>query len=193
VEVHMANGYLLDEFLQDGSNKRTDEFGGSIQNRVKFPMQVLDAVINVFGKDRVGVRLSPYGTFNDMSDSNPIELFTYVIDQLNQRQIAFLDMIEPRATSAGGGDDVNENAPSTTKLFRKKFKGIFISAGGYKTEDAKKAIETGEVDAVAFGRIFIANPDLPKRIKTNAALNPYDRSTFYGGNEKGYTDYPVLS
>ena len=193
VEVHMANGYLLDEFLQDGSNKRTDEFGGSIQNRVKFPMQVLDAVINVFGKDRVGVRLSPYGTFNDMSDSNPIELFTHVIDQLNQRQIAFLDMIEPRATSAGGGDDVNENAPSTTKLFRKKFKGIFISAGGYKTEDAKKAIETGEVDAVAFGRIFIANPDLPKRIKTNAALNPYDRSTFYGGNEKGYTDYPVLS
>jgi len=102
-------------------------------------------------------------------------------------------MIEPRATSAGGGDDVNENAPSTTKLFRKKFKGIFISAGGYKPEDAKKAIETGEVDAVAFGRIFIANPDLPKRIKTNAALNPYDRSTFYGGNEKGYTDYPALS
>ena len=105
VEVHMANGYLLDEFLQDGSNKRTDEFGGSIQNRAKFPLQVLDAVINVFGKDRVGVRLSPYGTFNDMSDSNPVELFTYVIDQLNQRQIAFLDMIEPRATSAGGGDD----------------------------------------------------------------------------------------
>jgi N-ethylmaleimide reductase len=193
VEVHMANGYLLDEFLQDGSNKRTDEFGGSIQNRVKFPMQVLDAVINVFGKDRVGVRLSPYGTFNDMSDSNPIELFTHAIDQLNLRQIAFLDMIEPRATSAGGGDDVNVNAPSATKLFRKKFKGIFISAGGYNPEDAKKAIEAGEVDAVAFGRIFIANPDLPKRIKTNAALNPYDRSTFYGGNEKGYTDYPNLS
>ena len=97
VEVHMANGYLLDEFLQDVSNTRTDEFGGTIENRVKFPMQVLDAVIGVFGKDRVGVRLSPYGTFNDMSDSNPVELFTYVIDQLNQRQIAFLDMIEPRA------------------------------------------------------------------------------------------------
>ena len=193
VEVHMANGYLLDEFLQDGSNKRTDEFGGSIQNRVKFPMQVLDAVIDVFGKDRVGVRLSPYGTFNDMSDSNPIELFTHVIDQLNQRQIAFLDMIEPRATTAGGGDDLNANAPSANKLFRKKFKGIFISAGGYNPGDAKKAIEVGEVDAIAFGRIFIANPDLPKRIKTNATLNAYDRSTFYGGNEKGYTDYPNLS
>ena len=193
VEVHMANGYLLDEFLQDASNIRTDEFGGSIENRVKFPMQVLDAVIGVFGKDRVGVRLSPYGTFNDMSDSNPVELFTYVIDQLNQRQIAFLDMIEPRATSAGGGDAVDTNAPSTTKLFRKKFKGIFISAGGYTPEDAKKAIESNDVDAVAFGRIFIANPDLPKRIKINAPLNPYDRATFYGGNEKGYTDYPALS
>jgi len=116
----MANGYLLDEFLQDGSNKRTDEFGGSIENRAKFPLQVLDGVIGVWGKDRVGVRLSPYGTFNDMSDSNPIELFSYVIDQLNQRQIAFVDMIEPRATSAGGGDAINANAPSTTKLFRKK-------------------------------------------------------------------------
>ena len=189
----MANGYLLDEFLQDGSNKRTDEFGITIENRVKFPMQVLDAVISVFGKDRVGVRLSPYGTFNDMSDSNPVELFNYVIDQLNQRQIAFLDMIEPRATSAGGGDAVDTNAPSTTKLFRKKFKGIFISAGGYTPGDAKKAIESNDVDAVAFGRIFIANPDLPKRIKTNAPLNPYNRATFYGGDEKGYTDYPALS
>jgi N-ethylmaleimide reductase len=139
------------------------------------------------------VRLSPYGTFNDMSDSNPVELFSYVIDQLNQRQIAFLDMIEPRATSAGGGDAVDTNAPSTTKLFRKKFKGIFISAGGYTTEDAKTAVESNDVDAVAFGRFFIANPDLPKRIKTNVPLNPYNRETFYGGDEKGYTDYPALS
>ncbi len=193
VEVHMANGYLLDEFLQDGSNKRTDEFGGSAQNRAKFPLQVLDGVISVWAKDRVGVRLSPYGTFNDMSDSNPVELFNYVIDQLNQRQIAFLDMIEPRATSAGGGDAVNTSAPSTTKLFRNKFKGAFISAGGYTPEDAKKAVENNDVDAVAFGRIFIANPDLPKRIKTNATLNPYKRETFYGGAEKGYTDYPALS
>ena len=131
VEVHMANGYLLDEFLQDVSNTRTDEFGGTIENRVKFPMQVLDAVIGVFGKDRVGVRLSPYGTFNDMSDSNPVELFTYVIDQLNQRQIAFLDMIEPRATSAGGGDAVDTNAPSAAKLFRKKVKGTLTVAEGH--------------------------------------------------------------
>jgi len=119
-------------------------------------------------------------------------LFSYVIDQLNQRQIAFLHMIEPRATSAGGGDAVNTSAPSTTKLFRKKFKGVFISAGGYTPEDAKKAVENNDVDGVAFGRIFIANPDLPKRIKKNAALNPYKRETFYGGNEKGYTDYPSL-
>jgi len=153
----------------------------------------LPGIIQDYVNAAKNAKESPYGTFNDMSDSNPVELFTYVIDQLNQRQIAFLDMIEPRATSAGGGDAVDTNAPSTTKLFRKKFKGIFISAGGYTTEDAKTAVESNDVDAVAFGRFFIANPDLPKRIKTNVPLNPYNRETFYGGNEKGYTDYPALS
>jgi N-ethylmaleimide reductase len=192
VELHMANGYLLDEFLQDGSNKREDNYGGSIENRARFPLEVLDAVIGIFGKGRVGVRISPYGTFNDMQDSDPIKLFSYVIDEFNKRQIAFLDCIEPRATSAGGGDDVNANAPSTSELFRKKFKGVFISAGGYNVEEAKKAVQNNKADAISFGRIFIANPDLPKRIQTNASLNPYNRATFYGGDEKGYTDYPTL-
>ncbi|MDX1975224.1 MAG: alkene reductase [Rickettsiales bacterium] len=192
VEVHGANGYLLDQFLQDGSNKRTDNYGGSIENRTRLLLEVVDAVVAVWGKGRVGVRLSPYGTFNDMDDSDPIALFNYVLDQLSKRGIAYVHMIEPRATSAGGSDAVAQSAPSTSQIFRKSFKGAFISAGGYDAENAKQAVESGEVDAVAFGRHFIANPDLPERIKTLATLNKYNRATFYGGAEKGYTDYPFL-
>ena len=193
VEVHGANGYLLDQFLQDGSNTRTDEYGGTIENRAKFLLQVVDVAVGVWGKGRVGVRLSPYGTFNDMSDSNPEALFGYVLEQLNQRSIAYVHMIEPRATSAGGNDAVASDAPCTSELFRTKFSGAFISAGGYTPESAKDAVASGTVDAVAFGRIYIANPDLPERIKAGAALNPYNRASFYGGAEKGYTDYPFLA
>jgi N-ethylmaleimide reductase len=197
VEVHGANGYLLDQFLQDGSNKRTDTYGGSIENRARLLLEVVDSAIAVFGKGRVGVRLSPYGTFNDMHDSNPIALFGYVLEQLNTRQIAYVHMIEPRATSAGGNDAVAENAPSTSELFKNKFKhehnSVFISAGGYNAENAKQAVADGSADAVAFGRLYIANPDLVERLQQNASLNKYDRVTFYGGAEKGYTDYPFLS
>lgn len=192
VEVHGANGYLLDQFLQDGSNKRTDRYGGSIENRARLLLEVVDAAVAVWGKGHVGVRLSPYGTFNDMSDSDPVKLFTYVISQLDQRGIAYIHVIEPRATGAGGGDSVFENAPSTSALFRKFFKGVFISAGGYTCETAKEAVAGGLADAVAFGRIFIANPDLPERFKQNAPLNKYNRGTFYGGSHTGYTDYPAL-
>jgi len=192
VEVHGANGYLLDQFLQDGPNKRTDKYGGSIQNRASLLLEAVDVAISVWGSGRVGVRLSPYGTFNDMSDSDPAALFGYVLEQLNQRQIAYVHMIEPRATSAGGSDAVASDLPCTSELFRKKFDGVFISAGGYTPESAGHAVESGLADAVAFGRLYIANPDLPARIKTGAALNPYHRATFYGGAEKGYTDYPSL-
>jgi N-ethylmaleimide reductase len=196
VEVHGANGYLLDQFLQDGSNKRTDNYGGSIENRARLLLEVVDAAIAVFGKGKVGVRLSPYGTFDDMYDSNPIALFGYVLEQLNARQIAYVHVIEPRSSSAGGNDNVVDNAPSTSELFKHKFNhnfnGAFISAGGYKAEDAKNAVETGQVDAVAFGRLFISNPDLPERLKQNAPLNRYNRETFYGGAEQGYTDYEFL-
>ena len=193
VEVHSANGYLLDQFLEDGSNKRTDQYGGSIENRTRLLLEVVDAVISVWGKGRVGVRLSPYGTFSDMGDSDPVKLFTYVLGQLNQRGIAYAHVIEPRSTGAGGSDEVSSDLPNTSQLFRNAFKGIFISAGGYTADDAKQAVESGKVDAVAFGRIYIANPDLVERLKTNAPLNPYNRATFYGGGEKGYTDYPFLS
>ena len=193
VEVHGANGYLLDQFLEDGSNKRTDTYGGSIENRARFLLEVVDAVTSVWGKARVGVRLSPYGTFNDMSDSDPVALFTYVLEQLSARGIAYVHVIEPRATSAGGNDAIAQDAPSTSQIFRNAFKGVFISAGGYDAGTAKHAVESGQADAVAFGRHFIANPDLPERIKTGAPLNKYNRATFYGGTEKGYTDYPFLS
>lgn len=191
VEVHGANGYLLDQFLQDGSNQRTDSYGGSMENRARLLLEVVDIAAAVWGKGRVGVRLSPYGTFNDMSDSDPVALFGYVIEQLNKRGIAYVHMIEPRATGAGGSDAVNEDAPCTSDLFRKNFTGAFISAGGYTPETAKVAVESGQVDAVAFGRYYISNPDLAQRIQKGVALAPYKRATFYGGGEKGYTDYPV--
>lgn len=193
VEVHGANGYLLDQFLQDGSNQRTDKYGGSIENRARLLLEVVDAAISVFGSGRVGVRLSPYGTFNDMKDSDPVSLFTYVFEQLSKRNIAYVHVIEPRATGAGGSDQVNAEAPSTSDLFKKHFNGVFISAGGYNAELAKEAVASGKADAVAFGRLYIANPDLAERLKADAELNKYNRATFYGGAEKGYTDYPFMN
>jgi N-ethylmaleimide reductase len=187
VEVHGANGYLLDQFLEDKSNHRTDRYGGSIENRARLLLEVVDAAIGVWGKGRVGVRLSPYGKFLDMGDSNPVALFGYVLEQLSERGIAYAHIIEPR-----GGENGYKEAPRTCELFRKYFKGVLISAGGYNAESAEKTIAEGLADAVAFGRWFISNPDLPERFATNSALNPYDRSTFYGGAERGYTDYPAL-
>lgn len=193
VEIHGANGYLLDQFLQDGSNKRDDIYGGSIENRARFLLDVVDVAIEVWGKNCVGVRLSPYGTFNDMSDSDPVALFTHVLQALDKRQIAYVHMVEPRATGAGGTDATNSSAPSTSDLFRSSFSGVFISAGGYTPELAKLAVSNGQADAIAFGRLYISNPDLAERIEKGADLTPYNRATFYGGTEKGYTDYPFLS
>lgn len=193
VEVHGANGYLVDQFLQDGSNQRTDQYGGSIENRARLLLEIVDEAIAVWGAGRVGVRLSPYGTFNDMKDSDPVALFTYVLEQLSSRGIAYVHLIEPRSSSAGSQDGNVQGAPDTAKIFRKAFKGVLISAGGYNRDEAVSAVTEGRVDAVAFGRLFISNPDLPARLQHDADLNAYDRSTFYGGAEKGYTDYPTLS
>jgi len=192
VEVHGANGYLLDQFLQDGSNQRDDQYGGSIENRARLLLEVVDSATSVWGAGRVGVRLSPYGTFNDMRDSDPIKLFTYVLEQLDSRKIAYVHLIEPRSSSAGSQDGNIQDVPDTAHLFRKAYSGVLISAGGYARNDAMKVVEEGYADAVAFGRLFISNPDLPKRLEKNSALTKYDRGTFYGGAEKGYTDYPFL-
>ncbi len=193
VEIHGANGYLLDQFLQDGTNQRDDIYGGPIENRARFLLEVVDIAVAIWGKGRVGVRLSPYGTFNDMSDSDPVALFGHVLNQLDRRGIAYVHVIEPRATGAGGGDVVNHGAPSTSGLFKQSFSGTFISAGGYSPETGKSTIANGQADAIAFGRLYISNPDLVERIARSASLTPYNRATFYGGTEKGYTDYPFLS
>jgi N-ethylmaleimide reductase len=192
VEVHGANGYLLDQFLEDNSNRRTDAYGGSIENRARLLLEVVDAAIEVWGKHRVGVRLSPFGTFLDMGDSNPVALFTYVLEQLSDRGIGYVHVVEPRVGNAGADAPIDGAAVSTAETFRKAFKGVFISAGGYNAETAEEAIANHKADAVAFGRLFIANPDLPRRLEVKSPLNAYDRSTFYGGTAKGYTDYPAL-
>ncbi len=193
VEVHGANGYLIDQFLQTSSNQRTDNYGGSIENRCRFLLEVVDAVSQVWGYNRTGVRLSPYGTFNDMKDEDPISLFTYALKELDKKKIAFIDLIEPRSSNAGGAEGSVENAPDVAKTFRGNFSGSLISAGGYSPSSAKEALDLGNADAIAFGRWFISNPDLVERIKIGAELNKYNRATFYGGLEKGYTDYPTLN
>ncbi len=192
VELHSANGYLLDQFLQDGSNKRSDAYGGSIENRTRLTLEVLDAIAAAWSSDRVGIRLSPYGTFGDMHDSDPVALFGHLIGEIGKRHIAYLHLIEPRSTSAGGSDAVMENAPDVIATFRKGYTGHVIAAGGFTAESAKAEVETGRSDAVAFGRHFISNPDLVERVRQGAAFARYNRATFYGGGAVGYTDYPAL-
>jgi N-ethylmaleimide reductase len=179
VEVHGANGYLIDQFLRDGTNKRTDDYGGPIANRVRFLTEIVDAVAAAVGRDRVGVRLSPWGTFNGMADSDTGALFD-------------LHLVEPRADQSSDTNAFHADAPDASSRYKPKFGGVLIAAGGFTGETAARAIETGTVDAVAFGRLFIGNPDLPERLREGAPLNRYDRSTFYGGDEHGYTDYPAL-
>ena len=192
VEIHAANGYLLDQFLHDKTNQRSDEYGGSIENRIRILTEVIESVASIFPTDRIGIRLSPYGSFNDISDSDPVSLFTAVINRLNNHNLAYVHMIEPRSTSAGGNDQVNEGAPVTSEIFRAAYHGKFISAGGYDQAMGEAALEAGLADAIAYGRLYISNPDLAERFKANAPLNPYNRATFYGGAEVGYTDYSAL-
>ncbi len=190
VEIHSANGYLLDQFLHDGSNQRTDKYGGSIQNRARLLLEVVDAVVGIWGAGRVGVRLSPSGTYKNMHDSNPLALYTYVASRLNEMNIAYIHIVEPRVN---GSQDIDGDPQGvSSKELRPYFANAIISAGGYTRQLALDAIEDGTVNLIAFGRLFISNPDLPRRLALNAPLNAYDRSTFYGGNEHGYTDYPTL-
>ncbi|MDB5593588.1 MAG: alkene reductase [Hyphomicrobiales bacterium] len=192
VEVHGANGYLIDQFSQDGTNKRDDVYGGAIENRTRFLFEVVDAVTDVLGADRVGVRLSPWGSFNGMHDSDPGALFDYVSEQLGQRRLAYLHVIEPRANQNSDTNALDPHAPDAASRFRARFGGPLISAGGYTAETGAAAVESGKADAIAYGRLFIANPDLVERFQRTAELNRYQRATFYGGDAKGYTDYPAL-
>lgn len=188
VELHGANGYLPDQFLQDGSNKRTDSYGGSIPNRVRFLLEVVEAMVSVWGGNRVAVRIGPSGTWNEMHDSSPEALFAYVAEQLNRFGLAYLHVIEPRIQ--GNVLIAQGQAPVAAQQLRKIFKGKMIAAGGFEPDTAEAILEKGDADLVAFGRHFLANPDLPKRIKLGLPLNDYDRKTFYTFDFHGYTDYP---
>lgn len=192
VEIHSANGYLLNQFLQDGTNKRADAYGGSIENRARLLLEVVDAVAAAWSADRVGVRLSPWGRFNDMHDSDPAALYGHVGRELGRRGLAYVHVVEPRADQESDVNALDPTAPDAGALLKAAFPGKVISAGGYVGETARQAILEGRADAVAFGRLFIANPDLAERLKTGAGLNRYDRSSFYGGGAKGYTDYPAV-
>ncbi|HEX9468428.1 MAG TPA: alkene reductase [Bradyrhizobium sp.] len=189
VEIHGANGYLIEQFLQSRTNLRTDQYGGSIENRARFLLEIAQAVIEVWGASRVGVRLSPYGIANDSGEADPMPLYTHVIQSLNPLGLAYLHFIEPRSSGAGRAEVNHQNVPSAMVLFRPVWKGVLISAGGFTGETAEAAIASGHADAIAFGRIFISNPDLPRRLREGYPLTPYNRATFYGGEEKGYTDY----
>lgn len=191
VEIHSANGYLLDQFLQDGSNKRTDRYGGSPENRARLLLEVTRAVADTWAANRVAVRISPSTSFNGMSDSNPAATFGHVAQELNNMGLAYLHIIEPRV--AGNVEVAKDLLPVAAAQLREFFKGRIISAGGFDAASAESIIARGDADLVAFGRLFIANPDLPRRIRLKAALNPYDRATFYGGDRQGYTDYPALT
>jgi N-ethylmaleimide reductase len=184
VEVHGANGYLIDQFLRDTPNQRTDAYGGSLDNRARFLFEVLTAVCAAIGSDRVGLRLSPLNSFNSMKDSDPVGLTTYLADKLNAFNLAYLHLMR--------ADFFGVQKADVMTPARAHYKGVLIGNMGYTPAEAEQAITEGKVDAVAFGTAFLANPDLPERIQAGAPLNTPDSSTFYTPGDKGYTDYPVL-
>ena len=192
VEVQGANGHLIEEFLEDGTNKRTDSYGGSKENRTRFLLDIVGEISGAIGADRLGVRLSPFGQYGGIHDSKPRELFTHVIKELSMRDIAYLHLIEARGSEIGLSDELHLDAVNNAVMFRSMFSGPLLSAAAYTPDSAAITVEEKHADAIAFGRLFIANPDLVERIRGNFPLNAFDRSTFYGGAEHGYTDYRAI-
>ncbi len=188
VEIHGANGYLLDQFMKDGSNHRNDAYGGSIQNRARLPLEVAEAVAGVWGPQRVGYRVAPYAFMYSVSDSSPVETFSYLAQELNALKLVYLHVVEPIAGPMAPPVEKTRITP----ILRKKFKGTLMVNGGYDADSGNDVIASGEADLVSFGVPFLANPDLPERFKKNAPLNAPDFDTFYTGEEKGYIDYPML-
>jgi N-ethylmaleimide reductase len=187
VEIHGANGYLLDQFVKDGSNKRTDAYGGGIENRAKLMLEVSKAVVAEAGPESTGIRISPVTPSNDISDSNPQPLFDYIVGHLSALKLVYLHVVEG---ATGGPRDI---APFDYQSLRNRFKsGAYIANNGYDFALANKVLSANEADLIAFGKLFLANPDLLERFKRDAPLNAPDKATFYGGGAKGYTDYPAL-
>lgn len=194
VEIHGANGYLIDQFICSGSNQRDDEYGGSIANRCRFGLEVVAAICKAIGNDRTAIRLSPSGTFNGMIDETPVETFSHFVKELNAFELSYLHIMEPYAPP--GKTYVPQDSylqdREVTPHFRKLYKGVLITNSGYTVEEAEEAVGNGIADGVAFGKLLIANPDLVDRIQLDKELNEWDVNTFYSGNEKGYIDYPFL-
>ncbi|GMI91929.1 12-oxophytodienoate reductase 2, ARABIDOPSIS 12-OXOPHYTODIENOATE REDUCTASE 2 [Hibiscus trionum] len=189
VEIHGAHGYLIEQFLKDQANDRTDQYGGSLENRCRFALEIVEAVVNEIGADKVGIRLSPYTEFMESVDSNPEALGLYMVEALNKYGILYCHMVEPRINMEG---EVSESPHSLVPM-RKAFNGTFIAAGGYGREDGNNAVAENRADLIAYGRVFLANPDLARRFELGAPLNKYDRNTFYTSDPViGYTDYPFL-
>ncbi|CFQ27939.1 MULTISPECIES: alkene reductase [Yersinia] len=187
IELHAAHGYLLHQFMSPASNQRTDQYGGSIENRTRLTLEVVDATAAQWGAERIGIRISPLGPFNGLDNGeDQEEAALYLIDELNKRHIAYLHISEP---DWAGGKPYSE---AFRDAVRARFKGVIIGAGAYTAEKAEELIEKGFIDAVAFGRSYISNPDLVARLQQHAPLNEPDGETFYGGGAKGYTDYPTL-
>ncbi len=193
VEVHGANGYLLDQFLCSHTNHRSDAYGGPVEHRARLLLEVVDAVCAVWGSDRVGVRLSPMGAANDIRDDDPLATFGYAAAQLNERSLAYLHLVNPAAAAVERGAQPEALPLSVLRSMRAAWHGPLIVAGGFDADSAEAWLEEGRADAIAFGRKFIANPDLPQRLRLGAALNLDDRTTYYGGGAKGYTDYMSLA
>ena len=191
VELHAANGYLIDQFLQNGSNKRTDRYGGSIENRARLLLEVVDAMTSVWGADRVAVRIGPDGKWNGMSDSDAKGLFTYVAKHLNRFGLAYLHIVEPRVK--GNVVVAEGQGPIAAEYLRTVYTGRIVAAGGFEPDTAEAVVTKGDADLVAFGRYFVSNPDLPMRIKQGLPLSDYDRSTFYTFDARGYIDYPAYA
>jgi N-ethylmaleimide reductase len=185
VEIHGANGYLLDQFARDSSNKRTDRYGGSIENRARLMLEVANAVAGEIGADRTGIRISPVTPANDVSDNNPQPLFEHIVDGLNAEKLVYIHVIE----GATGGP--RDNLPFDYASLRKRFSGTYVANNNYDLALANKVLAANEADLIAFGKPFISNPDLVERLKSGAPLTPPDKATFYGGGAKGYTDYPT--
>ncbi|MFM1252898.1 alkene reductase [Yersinia enterocolitica] len=187
IELHAAHGYLLHQFMSPASNQRTDQYGGSIENRTRLTLEVVDATAAEWGAERIGIRISPLGPFNGLNNGeDQEEAALYLIEELNKRHIAYLHISEPDWAGGKPYSDAFRDA------VRARFKGVIIGAGAYTAEKAESLIEKGFIDAVAFGRSYISNPDLVERLQQNAPLNEPDGETFYGGGAKGYTDYPKL-
>jgi N-ethylmaleimide reductase len=195
VEVHGANGYLLDQFLCSHTNRRTDAYGGSVENRARLLLEVVDAVTAVWGTNAVGVRLSPMGTANDIRDDDPLGTFTHVARALDTRRLAYLHLVNPAAAAVENKLPLDPAALPMQVLqrMREAWTGPLIMAGGFDGDSAEQWLREGRADLIAFGRKFIANPDLPQRLRDRTPLNGDDRGTYYGGGEKGYTDYPSLA